>query len=372
MKRQEIVTQLGLALVLAGLSALAPSGPAHAWGATGHEFITGIAAELFPDEIPAFLRTPQAVEILAPFGREPDRDKHTGDPHDSDLNPMHYVLLSDQGAVAGVLPLRELPKTLDEYDAKLRAGGSSQYKAGYLPYAIVVGWQQLAKDFAYWQASSIGAKTAIDPADRAWFDKDRQQRELLILRDLGYWSHFPGDASMPLHTSQHFYGWGPYPNPQGYATGDTMELFVKGTFVRNNIKRDVVKSLVPAYDACACSIWDRVLQADPREQQVRRADVRARQEGRLQGGRPRGHRPGVVAAQPRRRSGSRHGDRRLEGERRHERRRPCRQHARHPLGQAHPAPGRFPLRLSGASRRAGRRLSLQPAGDWAVELHSAP
>ena len=47
---------------------------------------------------------------------------------------------------------------------------------------------------------------------------------------------------MPLHTSQHFYGWGPYPNPQGYATGDTMELFVKGTFVRNNIKRDVVKA----------------------------------------------------------------------------------------------------------------------------------
>ena len=80
---------------------------------------------------------------------------------------------------------------------------------------------------------------------------------LLILRDLGYWSHFPGDASMPLHTSQHFYGWGPYPNPQGYATGDAMELFVKGTFVRNNIKRDVVKSLVPPYDACACSIWDR-------------------------------------------------------------------------------------------------------------------
>ena len=26
---------------------------------------------------PGFLRTPQAVEILAPFGREPDRDKHT-------------------------------------------------------------------------------------------------------------------------------------------------------------------------------------------------------------------------------------------------------------------------------------------------------
>ena len=257
MKLQEIGKQLGLWLVLAAMAALSPSSPAYAWGATGHEFITGIAAELFPDEIPAFLRTPQAVEIMTPIGREPDRDKHTGDPHDSDLNPMHYVLLSDEGAVAGILPLRALPITLDEYDAKLRVGGSSQYKAGYLPYAIVVGWQQLAKDFAYWQASSIGAKTAIDPADRAWFDQDRQHREALILRDLAYWSHFPGDASMPLHTSQHFYGWGPYPNPQGYATGDAMELFVKGTFVRRNIKRDVVKSAVPPYDACACSIWDR-------------------------------------------------------------------------------------------------------------------
>jgi hypothetical protein len=257
MKIQEFLKRPGFWLLLAQIAVLSPSGPAHAWGATGHEFISGIAAELFPEEIPAFLRTPQAVEIIAPFGREPDRDKHTGNPHDGALSPAHYVLLSDDGAVAGVLPLRELPITVDEYNAKLLAGNSSQYKAGYLPYEIVVGWQQLAKDFAYWRASSIGAKTAVDPADRAKFDRDRQQRELLILRDLGYWSHFPGDASMPLHTSQHFYGWGPYPNPQGYAQGDAMELFVKGTFVRRNINRDVVKSLVPPYDACNCTIWER-------------------------------------------------------------------------------------------------------------------
>ena len=126
------------------------------------------------------------------------------------------------------------------------SAGSSQYKSGYLPYAIVVGWQQLAKDFAYWRASSIGAKTAVDAADRAWFDADREHRKLLLLRDLGYWSHFPGDASMPLHTSVHFYGWGPYPNPQGYATGDSHGLYIKGAFVRHNISRDVVKSLRPA------------------------------------------------------------------------------------------------------------------------------
>lgn len=261
MRSRQIVKRLGIWLLATEAAVLSPSGPAHAWGATGHEFISGIAAELFPDEIPAFLRTPRAVEDISRFGREPDRDKHTGDPHDNALNPMHFVLLSDEGAVAGILPLRELPITLEEYNARLLKGvlrgSSNQYKAGYLPYAIVIGWQQLAKDFAYWRASSIGARTAVDPADRARFDRDRQQRELLILRDLGYWSHFPGDASMPLHTSQHFYGWGPFPNPQGYATGDAMDIFVKGTFVRRNIKRDAVKSGVPPYDACGCSIWDR-------------------------------------------------------------------------------------------------------------------
>ena len=243
---------------LSALLLLLPS-LAYAWGATGHEFISGIAVELLPDELPPFLRTPQSVEIISFFGREPDRDKKTSEPHDSDMNPAHYILLDDSGAVAGILPLDKLPTTRDQYDAALRAGGSTQYQAGYLPYAIIIGWHQLAKDFAYWRAASIGADTALDPADRAWFDKDRRLREMLILRDLGFWSHFPGDASMPLHNSQHFYGWGPYPNPRGFATGDAMELFVKGAFVRRNINRDVVKNAVRPYDACNCSIRDRTL-----------------------------------------------------------------------------------------------------------------
>jgi hypothetical protein len=251
-----ISRELAMGLLVGALMAL-PSAPALAWGASGHEFISGIAAELLPDEIPDFLRTPEAVETIAVFGREPDRDKHTGDPHDGALNPAHYVKLSDDHAVAGLLPLDKLPLTLDEYDAALRPGGSSQYKAGYLPYAIVIGWQQLAKNFAYWRAASIGARTAIDPADRAWFDKDRKQREQLLLHDLGYWSHFPGDASMPLHTSVHFYGWGPYPNPRGYTNDEAMDVFIKGTFVRRNIKRDAVKAEVVPYRDCKCSIWER-------------------------------------------------------------------------------------------------------------------
>jgi hypothetical protein len=35
---------------------------------------------------------------------------------------------------------------------ELRAKGFTQYKAGYLPYSIVDGGQQIRKDFANWQA----------------------------------------------------------------------------------------------------------------------------------------------------------------------------------------------------------------------------
>lgn len=252
--------RLMVGFLLGALAVLPPAGRAHAWGATGHEFITGIAAELLAEQFsdfPDFLKTQEALAAVAAYGREPDRDKHTGDPHDGYLNPMHYVKLSDDGSIDGILMLDKLPPTFDAYDAALRAGGSSPYKVGYLPYAIVIGWQQLAKDFAYWRASSIGAKTAVDPADRARFDADRRQRELLLLRDLGFWSHFPGDGSMPLHDSVHFYGWGPYPNPRGFTTAEAMDIRIKGAFVRHHVRRDAVKARVAPYRACNCTIWDR-------------------------------------------------------------------------------------------------------------------
>ncbi len=77
--------------------------------------------------------------------------------------------------------------------------GSDEYKAGYFPYSIIDGWQQLVKDFAYWRANAAGEKFARNDAQRAWFVRDRQTREQLTIRDLGYWSHFVGDASQPLH-----------------------------------------------------------------------------------------------------------------------------------------------------------------------------
>lgn len=114
-----------------------------AWGATGHEWVSGIAIEKLPDTVPAFVRTPEAAAEIAVMGRELDRSKGAGRAHDAERDPGHYVDLADDGSVDGVLPLSQLPVTREEYDTLLRAKGFNQYKAGYLPYALIDGWQQL-------------------------------------------------------------------------------------------------------------------------------------------------------------------------------------------------------------------------------------
>ena len=46
---------------------------AWAWGATGHEWVSGIAIEKLPDSLPAFIRSPEAAAEIAVMGRELDR-----------------------------------------------------------------------------------------------------------------------------------------------------------------------------------------------------------------------------------------------------------------------------------------------------------
>lgn len=206
------------AIVLA-LALSMPAAEGWAWGATGHEWVSGIAIEKLPDSVPAFVRSPEAAAEIAVMGRELDRSKGAGKTHDAERDPGHYVDLADDGTVMGVLPLAQLTVTREEYDTLLRAKGFTQYKAGYLPYSIVDGWQQIRKDFAYWRALKKGIETATSPEERAWFEADLRLREKLTLRDIGIWSHYPGDASQPLHVSVHYNGWATSRTPTATRPG---------------------------------------------------------------------------------------------------------------------------------------------------------
>jgi hypothetical protein len=213
--------------------------PAAAWGSQGHRIVGAAAVNALPDEAPAFLRTPTAAAEVGELSREPDRVKGSGKLHGSNLDPAHFLDVEDDGRVLGGPTLDSLPPTRAEYEKALAAAGVDSWKAGYLPYAIVETWQQLAKDFGYWRALNAAEARATDPARRAWFAEDKRRREALVLRSIGYLSHYVGDGAQPLHVTAHYNGWGDYPNPKGYTTAKVHGLF-EGEFVARNIKPDAV------------------------------------------------------------------------------------------------------------------------------------
>lgn len=224
-----------------------------AWGATGHRIIGRLAVETLPPDLPAFLRSPDSVEAVGELAREPDRWKGAGRVHDADRNPAHFLDLGDDGLVFGGPSLAALPPTRADYEKALRAVGQDSWRAGYLPYSIIDGYQQLAMDFAYWRVDTAAARNVADPAHRAWFKRDAAEREALILRDLGTLAHYVGDGSQPMHVSIHFDGWGPFANPEGYTEQHVHAPF-EGAFVRGYVSADAVRAAMAPYHACQCPI----------------------------------------------------------------------------------------------------------------------
>jgi hypothetical protein len=235
--------RLAVATALAVL-VCAPAG-AWAWGGEGHRVIGQAATRALPTEMPLFLRTPQAAADLGELSREPDRTKDSGKLRDADRDPAHFVDVEDDGRILGGPNLSNLPPTRAEYEAALRAAGTDGWKAGYLPYAIVDRWQQLAKEFAYWRVLRAAERNPAWKRHRAWFAQDRRRREALISATLGDLAHFVGDGSQPLHVSAHFNGWGDYPNPKGYTKAKVHSAF-EGAFVRDNVAgRRVAAKIAP-------------------------------------------------------------------------------------------------------------------------------
>jgi hypothetical protein len=233
---------------------------AQAWGATGHRIIGALAVKMLPEEMPAFLRSEEAARQAGELSREPDRWRGSGETHDAERDPGHFVDVADDLSILGGPKLDALPSTRRDYDTALRAIGTNQYKAGYLPYSIIDGWQQVRTDFAYWRVDAAGEKHAKSEEARAWFARDRALHEMLAVRDLGVWSHFVGDGSQPMHVSVHYDGWGDYPNPEGFSTKHGVHLHFEGAFVHDNVTDNDVAAIVSAPRDCGCSIEARTAQ----------------------------------------------------------------------------------------------------------------
>lgn len=250
----------GRTALAAGAAAigLAPL-PALAWGHTGHVEISELAIATLPPELPKFLRTSASDTEVGQLGPEPDVSKTAGTIHDAERDAGHFIDVDDAGLVNGASPLSPLAATREAFDTAQRAGGSTQYAAGYLPYNIVDGWQQLRKDFAYFRADKVGLATATNDADRGFFQYQLELRRKLILRDIGVWSHYVGDGSQPLHVSVHYNGWGRYPNPQNFTQAHIHAQF-EGAFVKQFTNLDDIYFAIKPYHDCGCPIEQRVVQ----------------------------------------------------------------------------------------------------------------
>ncbi|MGC9954755.1 MAG: S1/P1 Nuclease [Rhizomicrobium sp.] len=230
------------------------SSSAFAWGPDGHRMIGELAMKGLPADLPAFLHTPEAAREVGYLAPEPDRERGAGQAFDSEHGPAHFVDVSDDLTILSGPPLKSLPETREQYDGALHAVGSDQYKAGYLPYSIVDGFQLLAKDFTYWRVDIAGEKLGKSAEARAWYAKDRVEREKIVLHDLGIWAHFVGDGSMPLHASVHYNGWGKEsPNPEGF-TKEPVHVPWESQYVRDNITDADVAAVMPAARDCSCTI----------------------------------------------------------------------------------------------------------------------
>ena len=230
---------LSLAVIPAAVSA---------WGNTGHRLIGVAAVRGLPDELPAFVRSSGAVADVGELSREPDRTKGAGQPHDRERDTAHFVDMDEAGRIltSGGPSIDALPRLKSEYDAALIAAGLDVDDAGWLPYAIMDGYQQLARDFATWRVLNAAEARETDPGKRAWYRTDRLRREALILRDMGYLGHYVGDGSQPHHTSIHYNGWGDYPNPEGFTNSRQTHGMFEGAFTARVARLDAVEAAMPA------------------------------------------------------------------------------------------------------------------------------
>lgn len=232
----------GVALLLAAVPL-----PSVAWGGTGHTIINRLAAESLPSSVPSFLRDANGVAEIAYLGPEEDRIKGAGTSWDSDNDEGHFLDVNDDLTVAGVVKLAALPPSMNAYAQALAAAKTDPYKEGFLPYAIMDGFERVRKDLAYWRVANYMATHATTDAAKAQFASERALREQLTLRDIGDWGHFVADGCQPLHLTIHFNGWGDYPNPNGYSTSRHLHSMFESEFVDAHVTIDDVRKHVAPY-----------------------------------------------------------------------------------------------------------------------------
>src|SRR5580698_4237775 len=131
-----------------------------AWGNDGHRLVNRLAASTLPTDVPAFLRSPSAIEEIEYLGPEPDRWRSRAEP---ELNaaqaPEHFLDLEPADA------LGPLPRNRLDFEASVFAHGQRPEKVGLQPWETLEVWQRLKA--ALREYRRLSATTPANPKDLA-------------------------------------------------------------------------------------------------------------------------------------------------------------------------------------------------------------
>ena len=231
------------ALVLLPIFAVPPS---FGWGDVGHRMINRLAIESLPADVPAFLKTPEAIAEVEYLGPEPDRWRSPAEPElNASQAPDHFIDF-EYADIIGSLPRRRY-----DYIAALTAAGITHpdkaaelqpSRVGFQPYITSEVWERLKA--AMRQYRDLSAK-----------HENTRPVEAAILFYTGWLGHYVGDGSQPMHVSINYNGWVLKDNPNGYTTERGIHEKFETTFVGANIKPADVQRLVPAIRSIADE-WD--------------------------------------------------------------------------------------------------------------------
>ena len=242
--------------------------PAFAWGLRGHEIIGQAAIAHLPASLPAWVRSNAAKSEIVYLQSEEDRLKVGRDEEAAwyrEWSTDHYIDVGDDGRIAGTFSLDALPATRDDYlEALYRSEPPVDgYTIGFLPYAILEGYEQVRTDFALERFAEDALSGATGDARSAAQTELDRRRELTI-HDIGVFGHFVGAGSQPLHISVHYNGWGDFPNPNGYTNANTTHASYEDDFVLKFLTPALVTPLVgttPVFGAVPLSNIEQYLGA---------------------------------------------------------------------------------------------------------------
>ena len=225
-------------LAVAGLVCFLAQPPAaHAWGNGGHKLINKLAASSLPADVPAFLRSPDAIAEIEYLGPEPDRWRSPAEPElVAAQAPEHFIDMELADAL-GPLPHRRF-----DFEAKVFAAGQRPEKIGLQPWEADEVWERLKSAMREYRKLSV-AKLDTRPVEQA------------IIFYAGWLGHYVGDGSQPLHVTIQFNGW-TGPNPNGYTTDHKIHYQFESPFVEANMHEAEVRATMTPVKAIDGDMFD--------------------------------------------------------------------------------------------------------------------